>query len=197
MGTSSSSCYSCCFSCFSCFSSPITSTEHPLEKLETPQLIEHPSAAPEEKKIVHPDVRVINATWQNTKEYLPKPTHGKVIKVYDGDTIWIAQLYEGEVYRFNIRMYGYDSPELRSKNAEEKLKALAAKEALSKLILNKMVRIETIQKKEKFGRILAFIYLDGPTGVPDPTVTYPLNVNEWMKKNGHGKEYFGGTKEEW
>mgnify|MGYP001459345647 CR=1 FL=1 len=38
----------------------------------------------------------------------------KVLKIYDGDTLWLAStLFNDKLYRFNIRMLGYDSPEMK------------------------------------------------------------------------------------
>jgi endonuclease YncB( thermonuclease family) len=58
---------------------------------------------------------------------LPDIKYGQVIKVYDGDTITIATpLFNGdevphiETYRFNIRLRGINTPELRTKNNQER-----------------------------------------------------------------------------
>ena len=65
-----------------------------------------------------------NACWENTIEFTPLVFSGKVIKVYDGDTITIASkmpyncdLKECDIlYRFHIRLLGVDTPEIKSKN---------------------------------------------------------------------------------
>ena len=43
---------------------------------------------------------------------------GKIVNVYDGDTCKIIICFKDEFFKFNVRMIGYDSPELKSKNEE-------------------------------------------------------------------------------
>jgi len=108
--------------------------------------------------------------------------YGKIIKVYDGDTYWIAAPYCNGIFRFVIRLYGVDCPELRSKNPQEKIAALAARDFVANLILNKVVNVEILPRKEKFGRLLANIT------VGNQSLTSIL-INE-----GHGVAYDGGQK---
>ena len=39
----------------------------------------------------------------------------KVVDVYDGDTITIVIFNKGGVEKYKLRMYGYDSPEIKPK----------------------------------------------------------------------------------
>jgi endonuclease YncB( thermonuclease family) len=118
-------------------------------------------------------------SYENTEPFYPDIKSGKVVKVYDGDTIHVAALYKNQVYRFMIRLYGYDSPEVKGVSKND---GLRAKDALEKRILNKIVSINILQKKEKYGRLLATISdTDG-------------EINKWMIKEGYGIPYFGGTK---
>lgn len=56
--------------------------------------------------------------WEDTVEFkFPVPS-GKVIKVYDGDTITIASKmpYDNSpLYRFHVRLNGIDTPEIKGK----------------------------------------------------------------------------------
>ena len=128
------------------------------------------------------------AEYKTIKPFSPVIKYGKAVKVYDGDTIWVAASPEGminkPVYRFNIRMFGYDSPELKSKNSQEKEAAIRARDALEGLLKNKILRIEQCEKIDKYGRILATIYIGDSN----------KSVNDWMVANGHGYPYNGGTK---
>lgn len=128
-------------------------------------------------------LKIQEATYDNTQPFTPLFTNGKCVKVYDGDTIHIAAIVNGDIYRFTIRLYGYDSPEIRSKNAKEKEAGYKAKNALSERIEGKMVNVLIHPIKEKFGRILATI--SDSKG----------EVNKWMIENGYGIPYFGGSKE--
>lgn len=124
-----------------------------------------------------------NDTYDNTKEFLPKITVGKCVKVYDGDTIWVVSKLNGEKYRFKIRMLGYDSPELKDDNEHRRI-GNDAKEALSSKILDKIVKLDVHPtKRDKYGRMLANVYCN------------KLHINQWMMDNGYGKAYDGGKKE--
>lgn len=122
--------------------------------------------------------------WEDTTDFKFPITGGRVIKVYDGDTITLASKlpYDGSpLYRFPVRLNGIDCPEIKGKTEEEKTEAKNAREALAGLILNKYVRLENVNN-EKFGRILADVYLQD------------LHLNEWMIKNRYAVKYNGGSK---
>lgn len=124
-----------------------------------------------------------DATYQNTKPYTPTFEEAKVVKIYDGDTLHVAALINGKPYRFTIRMYGYDSPELKTKDPEEKKAAIKARDVLAARIDGRIVKVNIHPIKEKYGRVLAD--LSDENG----------QINSWMIEQGHGKPYFGGTKE--
>lgn len=123
------------------------------------------------------------------KSYIPDIRYGKVIKVYDGDTITIATtLYNGDVcpkfdlYKFNVRILGIDTPELKTKNIVEHELGVVARDALRELIINKVVRLENVSY-DKYGRILCDLYLDD------------TNISEWLISKNYAVRYNGGTKE--
>ena len=41
---------------------------------------------------------------------------GKVVDIYDGDTCKIVMPFKNELYRWNCRLIGIDTPELRTRN---------------------------------------------------------------------------------
>lgn len=127
-----------------------------------------------------------DCTYKNTKKFSFKDRSfdAKCIKVYDGDTITVAFLVFGEFYRFSIRMDGYDSPEIRSKNTEEKKWAIASKEYLSNLVLGKNILLKC-KDFDKYGRILAQVEING------------TDVNALMISDGYCRPYGGGHKIEW
>mgnify|MGYP000674962638 CR=1 FL=1 len=129
------------------------------------------------------DVDIQNATWDNTDPFQPDVTFGKVIKVYDGDSITIvAKPYENyPVYRFSIRLNGIDTPELRTSNENEKKHGIIARDALKEKILDKIVTLRNVDS-EKYGRLLADIYLGEE------------NICEWMIEEKYAVKYDGGTK---
>lgn len=115
----------------------------------------------------------------------------KVIDIYDGDTCTIVLPLFDTCYKFKLRMYGYDTAEMKPKknveNREEK-KELAKKhkQFFSDLVLNKVVRIECLDW-DKYGRLMGKLY----TSVDDQDIC----VNDYMVENGMGYAYFGGTKQ--
>jgi endonuclease YncB( thermonuclease family) len=123
--------------------------------------------------------------YNDTIGFVPPILVGKVIKVYDGDTITIASKLpntENPIYRFSVRLNGIDSAEIKGKTANEKRLAFEARDRLHELIFGKMIHLKNIST-EKYGRILADVYLD------------ELHVNQWMLDNGLAVPYDGGTKQ--
>jgi len=115
----------------------------------------------------------------------------KVISCYDGDTCHCIFKYNNEYKVFIVRMYGYDSPEMKlSKDIPEaeknvlKEKALAAKHRLEDLVINKCVYV-FCKDFDKYGRVLALIKLN---------IDDKKTVNDIMIEEDHGYAYFGGTK---
>ena len=57
--------------------------------------------------------------WKDTIEYKVPIQGGRVIKVYDGDTITIAARLpydDSQLYRFSVRLNGIDAPEIKGKS---------------------------------------------------------------------------------
>jgi len=131
---------------------------------------------------------LLKCTKENTRDYCFKDQvkQCKVLDIYDGDTITIAIKLENIIFKRKVRMYGYDSPEMRpSKKLENrdeiKKNALISKQILCDKILNKIVNIK-ILGFDKYGRILGIIYYENE------------DINDFMVKNNYGYSYFGGTK---
>lgn len=110
-----------------------------------------------------------------------KEFDAKVIKVYDGDTVTLALKYNEKFYKFNCRLIGIDTPELKTKVEHEKMLANNAKNFLCDTILDKIVRIQA-GKWDKFGRLLITIFLNN------------ININHLMIDRGFAKPYDGKTK---
>ncbi len=133
-----------------------------------------------------------DAEYKNTKEQTYNFTKAKVIKVYDGDTFWVAAWHNDQLVRFKVRLYGVDCSEMKDKRIEHKNQAYDAKQYVSDLLLNEIVDINVIEnrkyngkmQKEKWGRLLCVIH------------THGVNVADMLIQQGLGKPYFGGTKED-
>lgn len=127
-----------------------------------------------------------NIKWEDTIEFTFPIKGGKVIKVYDGDTITIASKLpynESPLYRFSVRLNGIDTPEIKGKDIsdEEKTAALLARDFVFNLIMDKYVRLENIQN-EKYGRILADVYYND------------INLNNLLLEKRYAVKYNGKTK---
>jgi len=128
-----------------------------------------------------------NASTNNDEEavhFIPPITSGRVIKVYDGDTITIVSKLpykESPLYKFSVRLNGIDCPEIKGENDDEKQCAQLAKKELESLILNKQIILKNLAT-EKYGRILADVYLDD------------LHLNKHMIDKRLAVCYDGGKK---
>ena len=119
-----------------------------------------------------------------------KVIFGKVVKIYDGDTCQINIYIQNELFRFNVRLDGYNSPELKSNNLIEESYAKISKKVLSELIMDKIVLLKC-SNFDKYGRILGRIYVNNTFNNKNSL----LEVNEYMIQNKLGYPYHGEKKE--
>lgn len=124
--------------------------------------------------------------WEDTQEFTFPIHGGRVIKVYDADTITIASKLPFEsspLYRLSVRLQGIDTPEIKGKDvsAEEKDAAKVARDFVTQTVLNKYVRLENVQS-EKYGRLLGDVYIGD------------LCLNELLLKERYAVKYDGGNK---
>lgn len=127
------------------------------------------------------------STLANTPEFTLNATNieAKVLKVHDGDSITMAfDTFNQGILAHKIRLLGIDTPELTSKDPEEKKHAINAKQHLAELILGKIVRAD-ITGVDKYGRLLAVIRIGN------------ITVNSHMVELGLANIYTGGKKKKW
>jgi micrococcal nuclease len=134
------------------------------------------------------DINWNHVGYANTVPFIPPITRGKVIKVYDGDTLTIASRLPGNetLYRFSVRLGGIDCPEMKSKIASEKQVAQVAKEFVSHHVMNKVVELRHVEM-EKYGRLLAQVYYKDNTGTL-------VCLNNQLCAERLAVAYDGGTK---
>ena len=110
----------------------------------------------------------------------------EIVRVVDGDTVdAFVDLGFDMHSKQRVRLYGINTPEVRTRNLEEKKAGLAASARLNELLnanKNRCVIRTSLDKKGKYGRVLGTIYVDD------------ININEMLLSEGHAKEYFGGKK---
>ena len=111
----------------------------------------------------------------------------KVVRVVDGDSVWLeVDVGFHMSYKYNFRIAGINTPELRSKDPLEKEKAYAAKTRLEELLpVGQEVRVKTA-KPGKYGRWLAIILLIEQNG--EPPIRRP-SINQIMLDEGHAQVY--------
>jgi micrococcal nuclease len=88
----------------------------------------------------------------------------ELVKVVDGDTIEVVIDLGFSIYiNYTIRLLGINAAETRTKNLIEKSQGLLAKTWLTKELVGKSLTIKTIKndKKDKFGRLLAEVFVEG------------------------------------
>ena len=128
-----------------------------------------------------------NLSFKDLSHYYPEIKKGRVIKVYDGDSITIAaripKSKSRKIYKFNIRLNRIDCPEIRTRNNIEKKYALKIRDILSEKIMNKMINLN-ILKTDKYGRYLAEVFYKNE------------NINSWLLNNRYAVQYDGGKKNE-
>jgi len=109
---------------------------------------------------------------------------GKVVSVYDGDSCRCVFPMEGKLYKWNCRINGIDTPELRTRSKLEKEAGYKARDFLKKKILKKVVELHC-GEFDKYGRLLVNIKFEGE------------DISELMINNDHAFRYDGGTKKNW
>lgn len=131
-------------------------------------------------------------------KYVPQITHGRVVDVYDGDTITIVGYvkHNPDLFKFSVRLNGIDCPEMKGKNENEKIVAKFAKQYVEDIIYDKIITLEDVSL-DKYGRVLAKVIFgsrdiaqalldknmavsyDGGTKIcPDDWLSYYLEKNK-------------------
>jgi micrococcal nuclease len=112
----------------------------------------------------------------------------KITNVVDGDTIDVEIDLGFDIsFSSRVRLAGIDTPESRTKDKDEKVLGLEAKEYVKSKIKDAkdiVIKTEKMDSSEKYGRILGWLYLDGST----------VSVNEQMILDGYAWGYLGDTK---
>lgn len=100
-----------------------------------------------------------------------------ITSVYDGDTLYITEKSCPPVFcdHIGVRLNGIDAPEMHGACQLEKDKAKSAKQFLSNAIKNGSVIELRNTSKEKYGRLIGDMYIDG-SPVGDQMVSKGLAV---------------------
>jgi endonuclease YncB( thermonuclease family) len=128
-------------------------------------------------------------------------SYGRLIDIYDGDTIKVILPTFNSYYKFTIRLNGIDTCEIRSKDKVLQDNALKARNRLLELLTNNKINTKNDIKillesevylvwveccnKDKYGRILANVYKDKDT---------TKSVSEILLEEKLAYKYEGKTK---
>ena len=102
----------------------------------------------------------------------------KIVRVVDGDIVDvdIDLGFSHWIHNERIRLYGVDTPECRTRDAEEKAAGLLAKEFVKDALhVGKTYKLQT-REKGKFGRFLGVIFISAKTSINAALVTEHLAV---------------------
>ena len=114
----------------------------------------------------------------------------RVKDVYDGDTVTvdISLGFHITVSDIKVRLIGIDTPEVRTKDLDEKERGLATRDWLRERILGKKVILHT-KEKGKFGRWLGMIW-----DLEEDKPEFENSYNKKLINEGLAKEYWGGKR---
>lgn len=110
--------------------------------------------------------------------------NAKIVNVYDGDTVTAVFKFFDKYYKWSCRLDRIDTPEIKTKNINEKSFALKARDFLQEQILGKIVTLHC-KDFDKYGRLLVDIFYNNN------------HINKIMIDCGYAKEYSGGSKDKW
>ena len=131
-----------------------------------------------------------NATKQNKT-----PTHtvvraghpAKVLRVIDGDTFEArVRIWPGMDVTTRVRLRGIDAPELHARCADERAGALAARDALTRLLDEGGVGVSDIGQDKYGGRVDATV-----------STAATRDVSQALLAGGYARAYRGGRRRSW
>ena len=116
----------------------------------------------------------------------PFSYNATVVKIIDGDTVdALVDVGFSIMTKKRIRFRGINTPESRTRDKEEKVRGLAAKDRVVELLSendNKFVLKS--HGVGKYGRCLGELFVDG----------HEESINQVLVNEGHAVEYWGGKR---
>jgi micrococcal nuclease len=102
----------------------------------------------------------------------------KIVRVVDGDTVDvdIDLGFSHWIHNERIRLYGIDTPECRTRDAEEKAAGLVAKKFVEDALHVGGTYTLSTREKGKFGRYLGVIFVSDKTSINAALVSEHLAV---------------------
>jgi endonuclease YncB( thermonuclease family) len=118
----------------------------------------------------------------------PRSAHpAEVLRVIDGDTFEArVRIWPGMDVTTRIRLRGIDAAELHARCDNERVKAIAAREALTRILAEGAVGVSTVAQDKYGGRVDA-----------DVSTARTPDVSAAMLQRGYARGYSGGRRESW
>lgn len=111
----------------------------------------------------------------------------EVLRVIDGDTFEArVRVWPGMGVTMRVRLRGIDAPELNARCADERVKALAARDALTRILAQGAVGVAQIGRDKYGGRVDA-----------DVSTAQTADVSAVMLAGGFARAYTGGRRGSW
>ena len=111
----------------------------------------------------------------------------EVLRVIDGDTfVARVHVWPGMDITTKVRLRGIDAPELRARCADERERALAARDSLAKILREGSLGVSRVGQDKYGGRVDADV---STAATPD--------VSAALLARGLARRYFGGRRGSW
>jgi micrococcal nuclease len=109
------------------------------------------------------------------------------VRVIDGDTFEArVRIWPGMDVTTRVRLRGIDAPEPHPRYEDERVKALAVRDALTRSLAGGSVGISRVGQNKYGGRVDA-----------DVSAARTPNVSEALFDSGYARRYDGGRRESW
>jgi endonuclease YncB( thermonuclease family) len=111
----------------------------------------------------------------------------EVLRVFDGDTFEArVRIWPGTDVTTRVRLRGIDAPEMRGRCDDERDKAIAARDALTRILAEGGIGISHVGQDKYGGRVDA-----------DASTAQTPDVAGALLAAGHARAYGGGRREGW
>ena len=111
----------------------------------------------------------------------------EVLRVLDGDTFEAkVRIWPGMEVTTRVRLRGIDAPEMSARCDDERIKAIAARDALTKILAEGTVGVSRIGQDKYGGRVDA-----------DVSTSRTPDVAAALFERGLARRYAGGRRESW
>lgn len=123
---------------------------------------------------------------------LPPPTlrtgyPAEVLRVFDGDTFEArVRIWPGHDVTTRVRLRSIDAPEMKARCDDERMRAVAARDALARLLDEGAVAISAVGIDKYGGRVDA-----------DVSTARTRDVGQALLDGGHARACTGGRRQSW